>query len=108
MQGESFLNSLSGEQAHRDELFIEYNDGLPRLGFDVPVRVRVLRTKDYRFTHYKDQDWGELYDLRIDPNETHNRWDDPAYQGVKAELSLRLINQMTGQMDTSPLSERLA
>ncbi|MGB0847105.1 MAG: sulfatase family protein [Thiolinea sp.] len=108
MQGESFLNSLSGEAAHRDELFIEYNDGLPRLGFDVPARVRVLRTKDYRFTHYKDQAWGELYDLKTDPNECHNRWDDPDYQEVKAELSLRLINQMTGQMDTSPLSERLA
>jgi len=108
MQGESFLKSLAGEQSHRDELFIEYNDGLPRLGFSVPARVRALRTKDYRFTFYQDQDWGELYDLKRDPNETHNRWDDADYQAIKAELSLRLINQMTQQMDTSPLAERLA
>ena len=108
MQGESFLASLDGKEPHRSDVFIEYNDGLPRLGFDKPARVRSLRTREYRFTCYQDQGWGELYDLGSDPNESQNCWDNPNYATIKAELSLRLINQMTAQMDTSPLSQRLA
>ncbi|TNF18985.1 MAG: sulfatase [Rhodobacteraceae bacterium] len=30
--------------------------------------------------------WGELYDLRADPNETRNLWDDPASAAQKARL----------------------
>lgn len=108
MQGQSYLDCVLSGAQHRDELLIEFNDGLPRLGFSAPARVRSLITKDYRFTHYKDQDWGELYDLKKDPRECQNLWDEPSYAGVKAVLSLRLINQLTDQMDKSPLAERLA
>ena len=29
-------------------------------------------------THYESSDWGELYDLREDPEERNNLWDDPS------------------------------
>lgn len=70
-----------------------------------------VRTKDYKLiffygTDYKD--WGkqnnrmnyfvgrntppawEFYDLRKDPKEMDNRYDDPAYKDVVAELKIRL------------------
>ena len=115
MQGKSFVDSMLSAAsdgatgaAHRDELLIEYNDGLPRLGFERPPRVRSLRTKAWRLTIYLDQDWGELYDLREDPHETNNLWHDHQYLDNKAEMMQRLANQLTAQMDGSPLSTRLA
>lgn len=108
MQGRSFLDSLEGDVRHRDVLFTEFNDGGSRLGFSSPARVRSLRTKEWRFTTYLGEAWGELYDLRDDPRETRNLWDDPALAQVKADLSLVMIDQLTAQMDTSPRAQRQA
>lgn len=109
MQAKSFLPVLSEEAAdHRDALFIEYNDGGPRLGFKTPSRVKSVVTDKYRFTLYKDEPWGELYDLEADPQETHNRWDDAAYAQIKAELSLRLNHMLADLMDESPRAMRRA
>ena len=109
MQAESFLPVVTGgSDRHRDDIFIEYNDGGPRLGFETPSRVKSVVTDDYRFTIYKDVAWGELYDLKAGPRETHNRWDDPAYADVKAELSLRLNHLLADTMDESPRAQRRA
>ena len=35
----------------------------------------------------------ELYDLKNDPQELHNRYDDPAYKGIIAELKEELRTQ---------------
>lgn len=106
-QGRSFLKAMDGEE-HRDELLIEFNEGQAKLGFTTPARVRTLRTRDWRFTIYADQTWGELYDLIKDPDETHNLWDDPDYQTVKGDFALRLSHHLTRQMDESPRSLRMA
>ena len=109
MQAQSFLPVLNGESAkHRNELFIEYNDSGARLGFQTAARVRALITPHHRFPLYKDEDWGELYDLTQDPNESHNRWDDIDFVDVKAELSLRLNHMLAGLMDESPRPQRRA
>ena len=108
MMGRSLLPCLDGSGDLRDDLLIEYNDGGPRLGFASPARVRTLVTPTHRFSLYRDQDWGELYDLAADPDETRNLWDDPGAREVRAELSLRLNHRLTALMDESPLSDRLA
>jgi uncharacterized sulfatase len=41
---------------------------------------------------YRAHPYGELFDLETDPEERQNRWDDPAYAGVKAELMHRFLN----------------
>lgn len=107
-QGHSFLSVLNGLEGPRDEALIEYNDGGNRLGFDAPARVRSLITNAWRYTVYKDQLWGELYDLRNDPCETHNLWDSPANQKERARLSERLTHHLIAQMDESPLADRIA
>ena len=109
MQAESFLPLIMGQQAeHRPDLFIEYNDGGPRMGFDTPSRVKSVVTDRYRFTMYKDEPWGELYDLQQDPRETNNLWDDPAHAAAKAELSMRLNHLLADLMDESPRAQRRA
>ena len=83
MQGESFLPVLNGAASHRDDLYMEYNDLGPRLGFASPACVRSTVTSDWRYSFYRDQEWGELYDLSAAPDETCNLWDDPAHRGTR-------------------------
>ncbi len=108
MQGKSLLGALGGYDDLRDDLLIEYNEGMPKFGLDAPVRVRSLRTNDWRFTIYAGQPFGELYDLNTDPNETRNLWDDAEYSGIRGDLALRMNHQLTQQMDESPRALRLA
>lgn len=108
MQGKNFLPCVTGGEPHREDLLIEHNDGAPRLGFKTPARVRALLTDRWRYTMYLDQPWGELYDLRQDPQETNNLWDSPEHSAVRAALAERLTHQLTRQMDESPIAQRLA
>lgn len=107
-QGRSFRSAIEGGETNRDELLIEYNDGGRRLGFDEAARVRALVTREWRYTLYRDQPWGELYDLQNDPMETNNLWDSEQHFAVRARLAERLNHHLIAQMDESPLSERIA
>ena len=57
---------------------------------------------------YRDEDWGELYDLHADPGETRNLWDDPSYADVRSDLMFDLVQQLTKTADTSPIPEFIA
>ncbi|MBS1256072.1 MAG: hypothetical protein MAG581_01883 [Deltaproteobacteria bacterium] len=52
--------------------------------------------------------WGELYDLRSDPDETNNRWDDTGFTGIKVELITPLVHEMIDTMERSPRATYLA
>ena len=108
MAGRSFLPTILDDAPHRREVLIEYNDGAAKLGFDTPARARTLRSDRWRLTLYAGEDWGELYDLRADPRETRNLWDDPAHHGTRGDLTLRLAHLLAQQMDESPRSEWIA
>jgi arylsulfatase A-like enzyme len=59
------------------------------------VMVRTLQHKlIYRraATRRDSGDQCELYDMRADPRELHNLYDDPAYAGVRADLERRLLH----------------
>lgn len=107
-QGQSFLPATRGRAGPRDEALIEYNDSGKRLGLKNPARVRALVTRAWRYTMYRDHPWGELYDLKNDPNETENLWDSADHREIRAHLSERLNHHLIAQMDESPLSDRIA
>ncbi len=46
------------------------------------------------------QEYGELFDLLLDPGEVRNLWDDAEYAGLKAELLLKLVQ---AEMGAQPL-----
>ncbi|MEM8979029.1 MAG: sulfatase-like hydrolase/transferase [Pseudomonadota bacterium] len=108
MQGKSLLNAIQDGTGPRDALLIEHNDGGPRMGLKQPARVRTLRTAKWRLSLYANENWGELYDLSADPNETKNLWEDTSASGVKSDLALQLAEELAKQMDESPRSNRLA
>ncbi|MFT4727725.1 MAG: arylsulfatase A-like enzyme [Granulosicoccus sp.] len=108
IQGKSFRPTIDNGAEHRDDLLVEFNDGAAKFGFSKPARVRSVISKRWRFSLYLDEDWGELYDLKNDPNETQNLWDDADHAQVRSELSMRLNHHLTAQMDESPAADRLA
>lgn len=108
MQGRSLLDCLTGTDALRDSLLVEYNDGLPRMGFALPARVRTLVTPDWQLAVYRGENWGELYDRKTDPQMLNNLWDDPEHADTKANLVLELTQHLIAQMDESPRHTRVA
>lgn len=107
IQGKSLLGLMKGETKTRDELLIEYNGSGPNMGFETAARARCLLTKDWQFTLYKDEDWGELYDRRNDPDCLHNLWDCPDYAAERSEMAERLCHHLIAQMDESPRAVRM-
>lgn len=108
IQGKSLLGAIKGQNGPHEHLLCEYNDTVARLGFEHPPLVRTLITPQHRLTVYFRADWGELYDLKADPQETRNLWDDPDSAGIKAELMEKLTHELIDQMDRSPAKQYLA
>lgn len=107
IQGKSLLPAFDGARL-RDALLIEYQDPGPRFGFAHPAFVRSLVTDRHRITLYKDEPWGELYDLVSDPDETFNMWDEPSQAIVRARLTEQLVTAMMDVVDQSPRAVRRA
>jgi arylsulfatase A-like enzyme len=79
----SALDVATGKRPGREAVFAEHTaDNLLR-GVN---HVTMIRTTDWKLVNYLDQDWGELYDLRADPEETKNLWSLPEYADTIAEL----------------------
>lgn len=62
----------------------------------------MFRTERYKLICYHGIDYGELYDMRDDPEERRNLWDDPAYERLRYELVKRsfdvaMVVQRPGQ-----------
>lgn len=55
------------------------------------IHVKTYVDERYKITVYYQQTYGELYDLKEDPREVHNLWEDPAYEPLKRELLFRYI-----------------
>ena len=67
-------------------------------------KITALRTRDWKLVHYRGQPYGELYDLRNDPDEFANLWSDPGYQNTRQELEALLLERLLQAED--PLPER--
>jgi len=86
-QGADFSPLLRGEKIpHRDALFGQYdlhNGGL--------AYMRMIRTDDWKLVRfYRANMLDELYDLRSDPGELDNRYNDASTSDVRRRLGQRL------------------
>lgn len=59
--------------------------------------ARTVRTHNWRYTFYPCDGGSQLFDLRNDPNETHNLARDPGYRNRRRELEHELLNLMVLQ-----------
>lgn len=126
--GRSLLPVLAGEtDEHRDAVFCEGGrlhgetqcmelesaesqtpEGLywPRLSLQRSegpehTKAAMCSTRDYKYVR-RLYEPDELYDLRADPLELHNRIDDPALSSVLARLRDRLLTWYQETCDTVP------
>jgi arylsulfatase A-like enzyme len=88
MHGRSLLPLLRGgsPQDWRDEIYYEYFE----VGIHAVEPHRGVRTERYKLMHLHRLEQWELYDLESDPDELHNRYDDPALAQVREDLRARL------------------
>ena len=109
VQGHSLLALIGGErQKLRERLLMEEEGQRYYMGFPDRVRMRSLVTDRYRLSLYDGVPWGELYDLREDPHELVNRWDDPAARGLRGCLADELVRAMLEHSETSPYPTQIA
>ena len=87
MQGVDQLDVWLGQRPSvRDHVICEHRHQL------TAIHMRSLITQHHKLTVYRDQDYGELYDLQQDPGELKNHWVNPAYAPRKSELLRHFIN----------------
>lgn len=86
MQGVSQLDVWRGrESSARDHVVVE-NRHQP-----TKVHVRTYVDERYKITVYRGADYGEMFDLRSDPGETRNLWDEPSCVALKGHLLQRFV-----------------
>lgn len=114
MQGRSLVPLLRGEHPGdwRDAVYYRYFEHL-----DVNHNVQAcygVRTRTHKLIHYpghgsgqpgargarREPEW-ELFDLERDPDELRNRYADPAYADMVAELTAKLESLQQEYGDTS-------
>ena len=62
----------------------------------------MVRTRDWKLTHFLGCEDGQLHDMRNDPGEIRNLWDDPGAARIKRELLDNLMEwRMRSQYRTA-------
>ncbi|NOU62500.1 sulfatase-like hydrolase/transferase [Paenibacillus sp. LMG 31461] len=92
MDGLDASELLKGQLHYvRESALIECIDDQEKL------RLKTLVTKQHKLTIYYGAygiDYGELYDLVIDPHERRNLWNLADYRGIQSELLLKLLHEL--------------
>ena len=95
IDGVNALPMLRGDiESVRDIAMIECIDDPKGL------RLKTIVTPERKLTWYCGHDYGELYDLKADPDERINRWAHADYATERAQLLARLLDA------TEPLEKR--
>jgi len=105
MQGRSMVPVLKGKTPAnwRKEHYYHYYE-YP--GSHMVKRHYGMSTERYKLIHYYyDIDEWELYDIKTDPQEMKNVYNDPAYASVKAGLHKRLTKLMAKYKDSDALAK---
>ncbi len=100
----AYIESVSSGEYH-PEYFDHQGKGRKRKP-ENPIDTLTIRSDEWRFTYYAAQGKGELYDLKKDPNEFENLWDDASYNDVKNELMVRLLDHVAKTRDPLPMKIR--
>ena len=65
-----------------------------------------ISTAQYKLIHYYyDIDEWELFDIKTDPQEMHNVYNDPGYAAIKKDLHSRLEKIMVKYKDSEELAK---
>ena len=87
MQGKSLLPILAGDADpafHKTHVACDFNDSVGYSPVDVPTQATMTFDGRYKMVVYhREGDLAELFDLKEDPGEFENLWNDPDLQTFK-------------------------
>lgn len=85
MEARSLLPLLegAGEDSLREYVFAEHGRDAVLQETDF---MTMVRSNDWKLVHFLDEPFGQLFDLRADPQERCNLWDDPRFAARKDRL----------------------
>jgi arylsulfatase A-like enzyme len=101
VHGRSLRSVIESGQPERDFARSEWHLRPSRSG--VELQLQTVRTRRHKLTLEQISGAGELYDLREDPSEMRNCYDDPAYAAVRRELIDMIASRPADQ--TTPLQQ---
>ncbi len=95
MQGVDQTPVFCGKkEAVRDHVLVEFRHQ------PTAIHMKTYVDADHKLTLYYQQSYGELYDLRHDPGEIHNLWDDAQARDLREHLTRKLL---FAEMGAEPL-----
>jgi len=98
IQGRDLFSSEAPEA-----ILIEEDSQRAMTGFDRPQRVRTMITERYRLSLREGEDWNELYDLKSDPDEEFNLFEQPEVSTTRDALVMTMLRRTIELQDRSPL-----
>ena len=102
MQGRSLRSILEGRldgHSFRDFVRSEYYDALDHKEGSLGT---MYRNRKYKIINYHQHDFGELYDLEVDPWEFDNFWNSPDHGHIKAVLMKASFDASMRILDLGP------
>jgi len=105
IQGRSLWKMLTGSSdpgSHRDSVYCEYYKAL-KCHEDPSAYATMVRNNRYKIVRIHGLGEGELYDLKKDPGEIHNCWDNKEYSEVKTVMLELMCDRMAWTIDPKPL-----
>lgn len=107
VQGRSLRALLAGQAGARGKDTVWADDreayeleasGISHQGF----HVMSVRSRNWKYVHYAGKPYGELYDLRNDPDEFENLWDSPDHRGLRNECRDVFLERLIATRDPLP------
>jgi arylsulfatase len=80
VQGRSLLPVIAGSERRNGPVYSEF------------PTTKMIRTREWKLVHYVGAKYGEMYNLKEDPHELYNRWDDASCLAARSEMQARLAD----------------
>lgn len=96
VEGKSFACAVNGDASAREQLYFAYT-GL----------ARAVQDRQYKLIKYRlAPEHSQLFDLKVDPRETNNLYNDPAYAETVQRMEKMLLAEREHWEDTpNPFSD---
>jgi arylsulfatase A-like enzyme len=100
----AYTEAVSSGEYHPD--YFDHRGRRNTRRVEEPVNIHTIRNLERRLSYHAGAGTGELYDLREDPHEFRNVWDDASYLGKRTQLMEILLNRIAATRDPLPLKVR--